>query len=104
MAVLKLKIAQPSMVYCYIMIEMFIHLCNKIIRMQFEQREHNNYHHIVIDILFCKLQGIMSIIKNLLHNQRKLVKHSSKQFILSGDAINIPMGHVNNIPTIQFFR
>ena len=46
----------------------------------------------------------MSIIKNLLHYQRKLVKHSSKQFILSGVAINIPMGHVNNIPTIQFFR
>ena len=46
----------------------------------------------------------MSIIKKLLHNQRKLVKHGSKQFILSGVAINIPMGHVNNIPTIQFFR
>ena len=46
----------------------------------------------------------MSIIKNLLHNQRKLVKHSSKQFILSGVAISIPIGHVNNIPRIQFLN
>ena len=60
--------------------EMFKYQCNKFIRRLFEQREHNNYH-IVKDILFYKLHGIMPIIKKLFHNQMKLVKPRSKQLL-----------------------